>query len=203
MHLASSDSAEKEIPGGDCWSGLETSGTNRMGSTKCAFAANSVSVDPPDLSEIKEMPHPSGIAGSAKTESSGQGGGSFPLTRWSLIRQLQVGGPLEQRAGWERLCTHYWKPVYVWLRARGLRSGGCRGPGAGLLFPADWRRLVEGSKEDKGRLRTFLLVLLKRHAVNAWEYRQAKKRGGGQSKLLLSDCAKNSGSGFWQRSGIR
>jgi DNA-directed RNA polymerase specialized sigma24 family protein len=147
------------------------------------------------------MPHPDPAQeaagpGQGRPEGSGQDRGVFPATRWSLIRQVQDADPASQRAGWDQWCTDYWKPVYVWLRARGS------GPeDAEDLAQAFFCRLIAGdwlkeARQEKGRLRSFLLVLLKRHVVNAWEYGQAKKRGGG-STFVHPDAAE--GEAAWNR----
>jgi len=62
-------------------------------------------------------------------------------------------------------------------------------------------RLIAGEgladvSADKGRLRSFLLVVLKRQAVNTYEYGQAKKRGGGCALIPMD--AKN-GEDAWSQ----
>ena len=111
--------------------------------------------------------------------SGSRHGGLFPQTQWSLIRRVQHGDETQRREGMEILCTAYWKPVYAWLRARGSSPEDAEDLTQEFfsrLIAGDW--LAEVSAE-KGRLRSFLLVLLKRHAANVWEFSQAKKRGGG------------------------
>ncbi len=104
--------------------------------------------------------------------------GLFPATQWSVIRQVQADDASMRRVGWERICQTYWKPVYVWLRARGAAR-----EDAEDMAQNFFSRLMAGEalaevSAEKGRLRSFLLVVLKRQAVNAFEYRQTKKRGG-------------------------
>ncbi len=117
---------------------------------------------------------------SRPTSTAGSGHrGVFPQTQWSLIRRVQLGDESQRREGMETLCASYWKPVYAWLRAKGSSPEDAEDLTQDFfarLIAGDW--LAEVSA-DKGRLRSFLLVLLKRHAVNAWEHRQAKMRGGG------------------------
>ncbi len=115
----------------------------------------------------------------ATTTSGSKHGGNFPSTRWTLIRRVQQGDETQRRAGLESLCAAYWKPVYAWSRAKGSSPEDAEDLTQDFfsrLLAGDWLADVS---EDKGRLRSFLLVLLKRHAANAWEHRQAKKRGGG------------------------
>ena len=102
-----------------------------------------------------------------------------------MIRQVQAEDESMRRVGWERICQTYWKPVYVWLRARGATP-----EDAEDMTQDFFSRLMAGEcltevSAEKGRLRSFLLVILKRQAVNAWEYRQARKRGGGGIMIPL------------------
>lgn len=114
-----------------------------------------------------------------------QAPGLFPATQWSVIRQVQAEDESVQRLGWERMCRNYWRPVYAWLRARGSSA-----VDAEDLTQEFFSRLIAGADlaevcAEKGRLRSFLLVVLKRQAANAWEYRQAQKRGGGKIMVPL------------------
>ena len=43
----------------------------------------------------------------------------FPTTRWTLILGARADAPAE-RAALEQLCAAYWKPVYFFLRRKGL-----------------------------------------------------------------------------------
>lgn len=111
--------------------------------------------------------------------------GLFPATQWTVIRQVQAEDESMRRVGWEQVCSAYWKPVYVWLRARGAAP-----EDAEDMAQDFFSRLMEGEClaevcAEKGRLRSFLLVILKRQSVNAWEYSQAKKRGGGKIMIPL------------------
>lgn len=110
------------------------------------------------------------------TSASNQG--IFPPTRWSLIHRMQDGDEAARRESMETICAAYWKPVYAWLRAQGAAPADAEDTTQNFfarLIGGDWLAEVH---EQKGRLRSFLLVLLKRHAVNEHEHRSAKKRGG-------------------------
>lgn len=105
--------------------------------------------------------------------------GIFPATRWSVVKRMQEGTGEERRQAWELLCRGYWKPAYSWLRARGSPPEDAEDITQDFfarLHAGDWLHKVAA---ENGKLRSFLLVLLKRHAVNEWEHRSAKKRGGG------------------------
>lgn len=104
--------------------------------------------------------------------------GIFPPTRWSLIHRMQCGDDTTRRESLEWLCTAYWKPVYGWLRTRGAAPADAEDTTQEFfarLIAGDWLAEVQA---DKGRLRAFILVLLKHHAANEHDHRRALKRGG-------------------------
>ena len=45
--------------------------------------------------------------------------GSFETTRWSVVIAAREGHTPGSRAALEVLCRSYWKPLYVFVRARG------------------------------------------------------------------------------------
>ena len=59
--------------------------------------------------------------------------GLFPATHWSMIRQIQAEDDGVRQAGLRRVCACYWKPAYVWLRARGITMK-FRAPTLGVLL---------------------------------------------------------------------
>jgi DNA-directed RNA polymerase specialized sigma24 family protein len=104
--------------------------------------------------------------------------GIFPPTRWSLIHRMQCGEHTTRQESLETLCAAYWKPVYAWLRTRGATPADAEDTTQEFfsrLIAGDWLAEVH---EDKGRLRAFLLLLLKRHAAREHDHRRALKRGG-------------------------
>ena len=121
--------------------------------------------------------------------------GVFPPTRWSLIRRMQDGNESVRRESLETICAVYWKPAYTWLRARGASPGDAEDVTQDFfsrLIAGDWLAEVN---EAKGRLRSFMLVLLKRQASNDYDHRQAKKRGGGCIMVPIDTAA---GEAAWR-----
>jgi RNA polymerase sigma-70 factor (ECF subfamily) len=105
-------------------------------------------------------------------------GGVFPATSWSVVRRFQRGGELERKECLEWICRSYWKPVHAWLRARGMTPADAEDTAQDFfarLIAGDW---LAGASESKGRLRSLLLVMLKRHAATAHAAKHARKRGG-------------------------
>ena len=48
-----------------------------------------------------------------------QGGTAFTTTHWSVVREAQSESPAAQEA-LEKLCRTYWRPIFAFLRRRGL-----------------------------------------------------------------------------------
>ena len=103
----------------------------------------------------------------------------FPTTRWSLIRAAREGGE-GQREALEALLSAYWRPVYAYLRRKGLGPEAAEDAVQGLflrLLEHDaWERLDPG----RGRFRSYLLTALEHHLVSGHEKETALKRGGGK-----------------------
>jgi len=112
----------------------------------------------------------------------------FPPTQWSLIHRMQRGDAATRHQSLEIICASYWKPVYTWLRARGAAPADAEDTTQSFfarLLAEEWLAEVH---EAKGRLRSFLLVLLKRHAAGERDHREAKKRGGGMVFVPLDSA---------------
>lgn len=110
-------------------------------------------------------------------QDSGQRG-LFPATRWSVVLRMQNGTEHLRARALEDLCRTYWKPVYGFVRSRGASPQDAEDLTQDFLarlLAGDWLAEVGAGK---GRLRSFLLVVLKRFLVNEYEYNGAAKRGG-------------------------
>jgi DNA-directed RNA polymerase specialized sigma24 family protein len=128
--------------------------------------------------------------------------GEFHTTRWSIVVGAQGHSPTEVKASVESLYRQYLSPLYAYVRRRGhsphdaqdlTHEFFCR------LLEKGW---LSSAQPDRGRLRTFLLVAMKRFLANEWDRAQAVKRGGGSrlvslqseegERLFSTDCAANS-----------
>lgn len=108
---------------------------------------------------------------------------SFPETRWSVVAAAAVGGTELTAEAVDSLCHAYWYPLYAFVR----RSG--RSPhDAQDLTQQFFASLLEkgwlgGVDPDKGRLRTFLIVAMKRLMAKELRSLRAARRGGNLVKL--------------------
>jgi RNA polymerase sigma factor (sigma-70 family) len=111
----------------------------------------------------------------------------FPTTSWTLVRRIQRGTPEDAQQALEEVCRSYWYPVYSWLR----RSGQARHD-AEDLTQAFFMKLVQDGVIDRahmerGRLRAFLLGVLKRTVSDHYHHERALKRGGHAQVISFED----------------
>ncbi|MBK1829020.1 RNA polymerase sigma factor [Haloferula rosea] len=117
----------------------------------------------------------------ATSQQTGEGGGFFPNTRWSMVIATRDSTSDERGEALEELCRLYWKPVYLFVRQRGNSPEETED-----LTQAFFYRVIEGDLlssiqgPERGRLRSFLCVVLKRFLADDYHRRMALKRGGGQ-----------------------
>ena len=121
-----------------------------------------------------------GPADSSAPPSSGEGAPrpAFVTTHWSVVLSAQDRNSPRSTEALESLCRTYWYPLYAFVRRQGRRPHDAQD-----LTQAFFARLFEKDTlnavaREKGRFRTFLLVVLKRFLANEWEREHAQKRGG-------------------------
>jgi len=99
--------------------------------------------------------------GSPAIQSANGGAIAFTTTHWSVVLEAQGESPAAQRA-LEILCRTYWRPLYGFARRQGLTREEAQD-----LIQEFFARLLEhrnldAVRREKGRLRSYLLVSLKR-----------------------------------------
>ncbi|WP_395719394.1 RNA polymerase sigma factor [Prosthecobacter sp.] len=129
--------------------------------------------------------NPSSNSVSSLIEVSAPRAGAFPATRWSLVLQARDEQKLKATEALAELCKAYWKPVYAFLRRKGNTPHDAEDLTQGFFAMLLERNSFATVEEGKGRLRSFLLVALKRFAANEHERSMALKRGGGVSHMAL------------------
>lgn len=112
---------------------------------------------------------------------------SFPTTHWTLV-QIVKGGDRKQAAqALEDICARYWYPVYAYLR----RSGQS-GPDAEDLTQMLFQKLVADdalklARQERGRLRSFLIGMIRQVISRQNRHDRAEKRGGRVTVLSLDE----------------
>ena len=132
--------------------------------------------------------HASSLAPSAGAAESGPL--VFATTRWTLV--LEAGGesPAAHEA-LEKLCRLYWRPVYAFVRREGLSPEEAKDVTQGFFALILARKDFQAVRQEKGRLRSFLLASLKHFMANARRDAAALKRGGGQIAIPLDEIEAN------------
>ena len=112
---------------------------------------------------------------------------AFPTTHWTMVHVAQ-GDDLRLAAlALEDLCRRYWYPVYAYLRRAGYSS-----EDAEDLTQTTFQRLVTSEalqqvQQERGRLRSFLIGLVRQVISRHSRHHQAEKRGGGVSVISLDE----------------
>jgi RNA polymerase sigma factor (sigma-70 family) len=102
----------------------------------------------------------------------------FPTTRWTLVLSAGQGSEETRRAALETLLAAYWRPVYVYLRRKGLPPEAAEDAVQGLFLRLLERDAISRLDPARGRFRSYLLTALQHYLVNLHEHDSALKRGG-------------------------
>jgi RNA polymerase sigma factor (sigma-70 family) len=113
--------------------------------------------------------------GSAAIQTANGGVMAFTTTHWSVVLEAQGESPAAQRA-LEILCRTYWRPLYGFARRQGLAREEAQD-----LIQDFFARLLEHRnldmvRREKGRLRSYLLVSLKRFLASEQHRASGVKR---------------------------
>ncbi|MDB6130641.1 MAG: hypothetical protein JWM04_1748 [Verrucomicrobiales bacterium] len=111
--------------------------------------------------------------------SSNESVRSFPLTRWSLVLAATRENNSDSAAALESLCRCYWNPLYAYVLRRGQSPHDAQDITQEFFCRLLEKRWLESADRDKGKLRTFLIVALKKFMSNEWRRASAQRRGGG------------------------
>src|SRR5213078_2801787 len=103
--------------------------------------------------------------GSSGIQSANGGAMPFTTTHWSLVLEAQGDTPAAQRA-LEILCRTYWRPLYGFVRRHGLGREEAQDLVQEFFARLLEHRNLDAVRREKGRLRSYLLVSLKRFLAN-------------------------------------
>ena len=130
-----------------------------------------------------------GVGGSA------QNGVAFTTTHWSVVLEAQSESPAAQQA-LEKLCRAYWQPIYGFVRRQGVGLEEAKDLTQGFFALLLERRNLNAVRQEKGRLRSYLLASLKYFLANEHHRATAIKRGAGQRLIPLEDLRERERVGF-------
>src|SRR5215831_16908961 len=123
------------------------------------------------------------------SEPTGQGGGVFATTHWSVVVHAGDSRSPQAASAMERLCRTYWYPLYVFVRRKGHGHEDASDLTQAFFAKFLEKRYLKSVDANLGKFRTFLLTSMTHFLANEWDKSQAQKRGGPQRVISLDDAA--------------
>ena len=111
---------------------------------------------------------------------------SFPSTRWSVVGKTKEEP--ERYQALEDLCAAYWNPIYGFIRRVGYSPSDAEDSTQAFFAKVLAGELFGRADQSRGKLRSFLLTVLKRFLADEKEKERAQKRGG-QHQVISIDRA--------------
>ena len=124
----------------------------------------------------------------------------FTTTHWSVVLEAQGESPAAHDA-LENLCRTYWRPIYGFVRRQDTKPEEAKDLTQGFFSLILERKDFQSVRQEKGRLRSFLLASLKHFMANERRDAAAIKRGGGRTLIPL-DEVESYDSGEFDRSDM-
>ena len=128
------------------------------------------------------------------------GGVAFTTTHWSVVLEAQGESPAAQEA-LEKLCRTYWRPIYGFVRRQGAKPEEAKDITQDFFALILGRKDFQSVRQEKGRLRSFLLASLKHFMANERRDAATIKRGGTRTLVPL-DCIESDDSSDFDRSDM-
>jgi RNA polymerase sigma-70 factor (ECF subfamily) len=99
---------------------------------------------------------------------------------------LEAQGPTPAaQAALEKLCRTYWRAIYGFVRREGIEPEDAKDLTQGFFALLLERRDLDAVRQEKGRLRSYLLTSLKHFLTNERNRARAIKRGEGRELISL------------------
>jgi RNA polymerase sigma factor (sigma-70 family) len=118
--------------------------------------------------------------------SAGNGDVAFATTQWSVVLTAQGESPAAKEA-LEKLCRTYWWPLYGFVRRQGYKPQDAQDLTQSFFARLLERRDLETVRQERGRLRSYLLASVKNFLAKARDRELTIKRGEGQPLVSLED----------------
>jgi RNA polymerase sigma-70 factor (ECF subfamily) len=135
----------------------------------------------------------SSLTGNGSAADGQHSAAAFATTHWTLVLEAQGESPAAQKA-LEILCRTYWRPLYGFARRQGLTREEAQDLIQDFFARLLEHRNLDTVRQEKGRLRSYLLVSLKRFLASERRRASGVKRYESGSyipleELLVSDAA--------------
>jgi RNA polymerase sigma factor (sigma-70 family) len=110
---------------------------------------------------------------------------AFVTTHWSVVLSARDKDSTKSKEALETLCRAYWYPLYAFARRQGHSPHDAQDLTQEFFARLLKKEYLRSADREKGRFRTFLLVVLKRFLANEWDRQHAQKRGGFSSVVSI------------------
>jgi RNA polymerase sigma-70 factor (ECF subfamily) len=111
----------------------------------------------------------------------------FPATMWSVVVAAGGSDGPEAAQALERLARGYWRPLYVFVRQRGLDHHAASDAVQGFFAHLLARDFLRSVRPREGRFRSFLIACFKNWLADERARAHAAKRGGGREFVSLEE----------------
>lgn len=109
----------------------------------------------------------------------------FPTTHWTLVQAVQHGTADEAARAMETLCRGYWYPIYAFLRRSGRSEHDAEDLTQAFFQRLITEKAIHSAEEGEGKLRSWLLGVLKHLLSDHARHHAAQKRGGDVSHVAF------------------
>jgi len=111
----------------------------------------------------------------------------FPTTHWTLVQVVKSDDPKRVAIALEEICSRYWYPIYAYLRRSGYSAHDAEDLTQMLFQKMLTDDTLKLAQQERGKLRTFLIGLLRQVISRKQRHDHAEKRGGGQTLASLDE----------------
>src|SRR5262245_45868515 len=133
--------------------------------------------------------------GSPAIHGANGGCATFTTTHWSVVLEAQGESPAAQRA-LEILCRTYWRPLFGFARRQGLGREEAQDLVQDFFARLLEHRNLDTVRREKGRLRSYLLVSLKRFLASEQHRASGVKRYESGPHIPLDELLESEAAGF-------
>ena len=109
----------------------------------------------------------------------------FATTHWSVVLTAGQAHHPQAAAALEQLCRSYWYPLYAFVRRQGRSPEDAQDLTQDFFAHLLSNGFPCGTRPERGKFRSFLLVALRHFLVDQHRHADAAKRGGGQTLISL------------------
>ncbi len=111
----------------------------------------------------------------------------FPTTHWTLVEVVKSTDTKQAAVALEKICERYWYPIYAYLRRAGHSAHDAEDLTQTLFQKLVADEAILQVQRERGRLRSFLIGMLRQVISHQARHHNADKRGGGATHFSLNE----------------